>query len=407
MAYKKHTVINDPLYGFISIPHKVIFSIINHPYFQRLRRITQLGLTHYVYPGARHTRFEHALGAFHLMGLSLDALRSKGVEISDHEYLSTQIAILLHDIGHGPFSHTLEHSLVKGVSHEFLSEKIMEDLNIETSGILSDMIAIFKGEYPKKFLHQLVSSQLDMDRMDYLNRDSFYTGVSEGIVNFDRIINKLNVFDNELVIEQKGIYSVEKFLTARRLMYWQVYLHKTTISADQIITGILKRAKVLAQKNKITSNNASLDYFLNQHITQDDFQTNSKALNHFVRLDDFDIMSAIKGWMDHPDKVLNYLSTALINRSLFKVILSNVPINNNIVLEKKKLFQEKFSLNEQDISYLVCNGQISNYAYDNKKQTIKILTETKKLEEVDLSTDLMTISAMAKKVNKYFLCYPK
>ncbi len=407
LAYKKHTVINDPIYGFISIPRENIFQVINHPYFQRLRRISQLGLTQYVYPGARHSRFEHALGATHLMGLSLNSLRSKGIEITEEEYNATQLAILLHDVGHGPFSHTLEHSLVEGVHHEHISTIIMNELNKEFDGALDCTIKIFEDKHPKKFLHQLVSSQLDMDRMDYLNRDSFYTGVSEGIVNYDRIINKLNVHNNELVVEYKGLYSVEKFITARRLMYWQVYLHKTTLGVDQIIIKILKRAKELALAGENLQATPFLSYFLSQKIELEFFENNKEALEHFTKLDDHDIVAAIKSWTVHKDKVLSMLCNFLINRKLFKVELSEHQKTEEELVEIRKTSMQKLNVSNSEIDYFVTHGKVSNHAYNDKDDTIKVIFANKELKEVSLSSDLLTISAMAKKVDKYFVCYPK
>jgi len=407
LGYKKHTVVNDPLYGFISVPHEIIFEIINHPYFQRLRRITQLGLTYYVYPGARHSRFEHALGAMHLMGLSIKSLRSKGVEISEQEASATQIAILLHDIGHGPFSHTLEHSIVEGVHHEYISDLIMNALNKEFNGKLSLAIEIFNGKHPKKFLHQLVSSQLDMDRMDYLNRDSFYTGVSEGIVNYDRIINKLNVVEHNLVVEVKGIYSVEKFITARRLMYWQVYLHKTTVGIDYMITGILKRAKELYLRGEDLSCTPALHYFLSKKVDSAYFEQHEQALEYFTQLDDFDIIAAIKAWTENKDSILSKLCKQLVNRNLFKVELHNEPIQTEVLEAKKAAIKTSLKLNDEALSYFIGNGSISNNAYNVNSDNIKVLFGNGEVKDAAVSGDLLNISAMAKQVNKYFLCYPK
>ncbi len=407
MSYKSHTVVNDPIYGFISIPNKLIFDIVNHPYFQRLRRIHQLGLTNYVYPGARHSRFEHALGAMHLMGLSIRSLQSKGVQITDEEAIGAQIAILLHDIGHGPFSHTLEKILIKGLHHEEISLVLINKLNKEFDGKLELASQIFQGTYKKKFLHQLVSSQLDMDRMDYLNRDSFYSGVSEGIVNYDRIINKLNVANNELVVEVKGVYSVEKFITARRLMYWQVYLHKTTLGIDQLICAILFRAKHICAKEGQIDCNPFLKFFLTSSIDKNDFMSNEDVINHFLNLDDFDIISSIKGWILHEDQTLSYLAKSFINRNLFKVELSNEAFGDSKVDDLKAKVMSQFKVDRDLLGSYFYEGIITNNAYNMDMDNIKVLFPNGEVQDIAASVDLLNISAMSKQVKKHYICYPK
>ncbi len=404
--YKKNTVINDPIYGFISISSPLIFELINHPYFQRLRRISQLGLTYLVYPGARHTRFEHALGAMHLMHMSIDVLINKGIHVTSEEKEAAIIAILLHDIGHGPFSHTLENTIIQHVHHEQISIMLMEKLNILFQGKLSLAIAVFKDEYPKRFLHQLVSSQLDMDRMDYLNRDSFFTGVSEGIVNYDRIINKLNVVDSELVVELKGIYSVEKFITARRLMYWQVYLHKTTVALDLLITHILKRAKDLSGKGKMIAN-SPLSIFLQKDISANTLWSDTLLFESFTLLDDIDILSAIKGWMFHEDIVLSTLSKNLMFRNIWRVEMQNEAFSDKKIEEYLYKTQEKYNVPKEDAMYLMGHGHITNNAYNMNLDNIKILFPNGDVKDIAQAADLLNISALANPVKKYFLCYAK
>ncbi|MFM9027480.1 MAG: HD domain-containing protein, partial [Bacteroidota bacterium] len=318
---------NDPIYGFIKLPSDLVFRLIEHPYFQRLRRIRQLGMTHLVYPGAHHTRFHHALGAMYLMGRAIDILRSKGQEITRDEAEAATVAILLHDIGHGPFSHALEDSIVRGIKHEELSALFMDRLNKDFGGALELALSIFRGKYPKKFLHQLVSSQLDMDRLDYLNRDSFFTGVSEGVISFDRILEMLQVRNDQLVVEEKGIYSIEKFIVARRLMYWQVYLHKTVVGAECLLTGILRRARQVALGDSHLFTTPALRTFLLNDYTRSDFDSDSGLLDAFAGLDDSDITSSIKVWTNHPDFVLSELSKRLLHRRLFKIVLRREPFS--------------------------------------------------------------------------------
>lgn len=404
--YNKLSVINDPIYGFISIPDEIIFKLIDHPYFQRLRRIAQLGLTHLVYPGANHSRFQHAIGAMHLIGKAIHVLKQKGIDINEKEELACKIAILLHDIGHGPFSHTLEYSIIPGISHEDLSSIYMDRLNQEFDGKLDMALAIFRDDYPKKFLHQLVSSQLDMDRLDYLHRDGFFSGVSEGTVNINRIINKLNVFENNLAVEYNGIYSVEQFLVARRLMYWQVYLHKTSLSAEFMLIKIFERAKFLHQNGEKISGSDSLKYFLKSDIKKSEFISDESALLHFSNLDDIDLMASIKQWANHNDAILSFLSSGLINRELFKVEISANPLEEKII-EIKKQTKVKFSLSDSEIKYFVSYKEISNKAYTLKSNNILILYPNGETKDISEAADLLNISAMSEEVYKYCLCYPK
>ena len=402
---KKHKILNDPVYGFVQVPYGIIFDLLEHPYFQRLRRIKQLSLTHYVYPGALHTRFHHALGALHLMMQSIAVLKTKGVEISDEEAEAVNIAILLHDIGHGPFSHTLEHTLIK-VHHEELSILFMEKLNEEFDGQLNMAIQIFKGEYSKGFLTQLVSSQLDMDRMDYLNRDSYFTGVSEGVIGYDRLIKMLAVHDGELVVEEKGIYSIERFLTARRLMYWQVYLHKTVLSAEIMLVQIMKRAKDLMEIGEELPATSPLRYFLkNRNLDKKDFKNRpNELLNAFARLDDTDIAASVKEWADHSDPILAYLANGLANRKLFRLEFSTQAFTEEYkqgIIEKLKQLS---NLPQKDINYFIVEGKEANTAYSASKDEIRILL--KKGNVCPMSE--MSDSAIQPKIFiKYYLWYPK
>jgi uncharacterized protein len=403
----KKKIFNDPIYGFINIPGDLIFDIIEHPYFQRLRRIKQLGLTDLVYPGALHTRFHHALGAMHLMGLALANLRSKGHEISNEELEASQIAVLLHDIGHGPFSHTLEHTLLHGVSHEKLSSFIMGELNKEFGGALDLAIKIFGNSYKRKFFHQLVAGQLDIDRLDYLQRDCFFTGVSEGTIGADRIIKMLDIINNNLVVEEKGIYSVENFLSARRLMYWQVYLHKATVSAEKMMAGIIDRAKYLTQNGEEVFGSKALRLFLNDNVEFSHFQKNSIYINAFCSLDDYDIWGAIKIWVDHKDPILSYLSKELLNRKLFQIQLSNKPFDAKTLKSLSKSLCKKFNLEEKDLSYFLLKGSISNAAYIQKGEIINILSKKGKVIDVAQASDLPNIKAISKIVKKHYICWPK
>ena len=400
----KLKILNDPIYGFIQIPNSLVFDIIEHPYFQRLRRISQMGLSNLVYPGANHTRFHHALGCIHLMQKSVRVLRFKQVEISKEEENALLIAILLHDIGHGAFSHALEHSIVDGISHEDISLKFMKKLNDEFDGKLTLAIEIFEGKYHRKFLCQLISSQLDIDRLDYLKRDSFYTGVTEGNISSDRLIAMMNVKDDELVIEHKGIYSVEKFLIARRLMYWQVYLHKTGLVAENMLVNVLKRAKELAEKGEQLFSGEPLRYFLYNQINSKNFT--SETLEMFSKLDDFDILSAIKEWIHHPDKVLSLLSKMIVNRKLLRIEMQKEPFTNQQLEKKRKKFSEKLSLTKEEIDYFVFSQEIKNQAYSLEKP-IYILSKNGKLKDISKASDQLNLQALTKPVVKYFICYPK
>jgi hypothetical protein len=399
-----HKIFNDPVYGFVTVPYGIIFNLIEHPYFQRLRRIKQVSLTHYVYPGALHTRFHHALGAFHLMTQAIDVLRAKGADINDEESLAVQIAILLHDIGHGPFSHTLETTLIN-VHHERLSELFMQKLNEEFDGALSLAIQIFEDTYPKKFLHQLVSSQLDMDRMDYLTRDSFFTGVYEGVIGYDRIIKMLAVHEGELVVEEKGIYSIEKFLIARRLMYWQVYLHKTVLAAEQMLIQILRRAKQIVKEGGSLYCPPNLEIFIHNDFSETDFLSRrDELLDAFAGLDDYDIFAAIKGWMKADDRVLSFLSTGLINRKLFKLEMANRKFEPAYRQALKQKIEDWWQGPASDMAYLLLNGQESNHAYNPQSGEIKILFKNGVAQPM---SELLESGLHFKNVTKYYLAYPK
>ena len=399
----KKKIFNDPVYGFVTIPFDILFDLVEHPYFQRLRRIKQVSLTHYVYPGALHTRFHHALGALHLMGQAIDVLRSKEVEITEEEAQAVSIAILLHDVGHGPFSHTLEHTLVH-VHHEDISLLFMERLNEEFNGQLSLAIDIFKNKYQKKFLHQLISGQLDMDRMDYLNRDSFFTGVHEGVIGYDRIIKMLAVHKGKLMVEEKGIYSIEKFLIARRLMYWQVYLHKTVLVAEQMLVKTLERAKELAKQGVEFNLPESLSFFLYKNYTLKDFKKNKDLLFHFSQLDDFDIFSALKYFSQHDDPVLNYLSTCLIDRRLYKIKMRERPFSKKNIADIKKEIKNRNILPKEYLNYLIFGGEETNHAYSTSKDEIKILFKNGKVLPMSKISDF---GIQTKLVKKYYLCFPK
>ncbi len=402
----KKKIINDPVYGFINIPSAFVFDLISHPYFQRLRYIKQLGMTHLVYPGALHTRFHHALGAMHLMGLAIEVLRNKGQHITAGEEEAATVAILLHDIGHGPFSHALEHSLVHGIRHEAISMLVMERLNEEFEGRLTGAIQIFKGQYHKPFLAQLVSGQLDLDRMDYLNRDSFFTGVSEGVISSDRIIKMFNVLNDELVIEEKGIYSIEKFLVARRLMYWQVYLHKTVVSGEMMLVQILKRAKLLAVSGAELFATPSLAYFLTRNLNSADFFKDQSHLKEFLKLDDQDIFAAVKVWSGHEDKVLSALCSMMINRNLYKVEISNKAPDPLRVLNIRDQAMEKLGLTAEEAEYFVFTDVITNRAYDPGSGRISILMKNNQTTDIAKASDLSNIESLDKTVRKYILCYP-
>ncbi|MBU2914349.1 HD domain-containing protein [Reichenbachiella agariperforans] len=405
MTTNKNKIINDPVYGFITIPNDLIFEIIEHPYFQRLRRIKQLGLTNLVYPGALHTRFHHAIGSMYLMQQTLHNLRAKGVEISEKELEGSLIAILLHDIGHGPFSHTLEFNLMGSINHEDISLMFFEHLNRHFNGALSLGLNIFSDQYERKFFHQLVSSQLDIDRLDYLKRDSFFTGVSEGSIGSERIINMLNVKDDQIVVEAKGIYSVENFLSSRRLMYWQVYLHKTSVSAEEMLIQLIRRAKDLTHQGQKIIATPALTFFLEHTITKDDFTKDAGLIERFALLDDSDIWGSMKFWREHSDVVLSTLSKNLLNREIFKIILDNEEPSKTFVDQTKDKMREHTQLSNDELSYFSCTGKISNAAYIKSNQKIRILDKRGALQDIEVATDLPNIKAMSKIVTKHFFCW--
>jgi HD superfamily phosphohydrolase len=405
MSINKNKIFNDPVYGFITLPSDLVFDIIEHPWFQRLRRIRQLGLTHMVYPGALHTRFHHALGALHLMTEAIESIKSKGHEITKEEETGAHIAILLHDIGHGPFSHALENSIVTGLSHETLSNLIMEELNNEFNGQLSIAIEIFKNTYKKKFLHQLVSSQLDMDRLDYLNRDSFYTGVMEGTIGSQRIIKMLNVFNDELVVDEKGLYSIEKFIIARRLMYWQVYLHKTVLSAENMLVNILKRAKELYQSGETLFTSPALEYFLKNNISAENIQNKEEFLNVFSQLDDYDIYGAIKVWCGHSDIVLSTLCQGMINRKLYKISLQRDEFDSATLSKLNSKISNHWGIKKEDYHYFAFTGNISNSDYNPLGEPIKILLRNQQGVILLGDNEKMDVAILSTPVNKYFFCY--
>lgn len=394
-------IINDPVYGFITIDHPLILELIRHPVFQRLRRIQQMGFAHLVYPGAIHTRLHHALGAYHLMGTALNTLRSKGIEISEAEELGAKAAILLHDAGHGPFSHALENKLIENVHHETVSLEIMQLLNRELGGQLKTAIDIFTDSYPKRFLHQLVSGQLDVDRMDYLNRDSFFTGVSEGVIGYDRIIHMLTVHNGELMVQEKGIYSIEKFLVARRLMYWQVYLHKTVVSAESMLVKIIQRAKErIALGEHLYSGSAPLDFFLSHSVADPE-----EYLGPFVLLDDYDVMSALKLWMNHEDKVLSTLSRMLINRQLLKVKLQADPVDIQILETHRARVIQDLKMTPEEADYLVFTGENTNTTYDPEDEKINILFKDGEVRDISQVDNALISRSLATAVKKFFICY--
>ena len=403
----KKKIINDPVYGFVSIPSGFIFDLIQHPYFQRLRYIKQVSMTHMVYPGALHTRFQHVIGAMHLMQLAIDTLRSKAVQISEQEEEAALVAILLHDIGHGPFSHSLEHTLIEGVSHEVISSMLMDRLNIQFDGRLTLAITIFNNQYSRKFFHQLVSGQLDTDRMDYLNRDSFFTGVSEGVISFDRIIKMLTVVDDKLVVEAKGIYSVEKFLIARRLMYWQVYLHKTVIGAEQMLIQALRRAKELSNNGVELFATSALHHFLRNKVNAENFISDEVHLEWFTQLDDTDILSALKCWMDHEDFILSTLCKKIVRRDLFRTELRSVDFDVQELAYYKERAKDYFGLNDEEVEYFIYYQAIQNSAYSADKEPICIVNNKGQLIDIAEASDLSNLEALSQKVVKYALTYPK
>lgn len=406
MPYERK-IINDPVFGFINIPKGLLYDIIRHPLLQRLTRIKQVGLSSVVYPGAQHTRFQHSLGAFHLMSEAIAQLASKGQFIFDSEAEAVQAAILLHDIGHGPFSHVLEDTIVKGVSHEEISLMLMERMNKEMNGQLSLAIQIFKDEYHKRFLHQLVSGQLDMDRLDYLRRDSFYTGVSEGNIGSARIIKMLDVADDHLVVESKGIYSIENFLTARRLMYWQVYLHKTSVGYERMLISTLLRAKELASKGVELFASPALRFFLYNNITPEEFHENPDCLENFVQLDDNDIWTALKVWSTHRDKVLSTLSLGMINRNIFKVEIQTEPISEERKKELTLQISQQLGITLSEAGYFVSTSGIEKNMYDPADDSIDIIYKDGTIKNIAEASDMLNISLLSRKVKKYYICYQR
>lgn len=396
-------IINDPVYGFIRFPEPDLMSIIEHPWFQRLRNIKQMGMAQFVYPGAVHTRLHHSLGAAHLMGIALQEIRNKGVEVTNREYIAARQAILLHDIGHGPFSHALESTLIDEVSHEDISIQIMHRLNKEHDGFLDIAIQIFENKYEKPFLHQLVSSQLDVDRMDYLNRDSFFTGVSEGVIGYDRILQMLAVSEGDLVIEEKGIYSVEKFIVARRMMYWQVYLHKTVLGSEKLIIKILQRAKVLAAAGKDLFATPNLKFFLYNKVSKKDFEDNIEVLNRFCTLDDADISVAIKVWTDADDIILSRLCKMFVDRRLYKVKVSDLDLQDHYEALYKKGIASGF-LNEENLDYYLFKGKTSNNAYQDNEQQIRLLQKNGTVCSLSNVEHALISSKVAMNIEKQFVC---
>lgn len=403
----KKKIINDPVYGFVRVPSDLIYDLIEHPYFQRLRRIKQLGLSGLVYPGAIHTRFQHVIGAMSLTVQAIDILRSKGVDINDEEKDAVCAAVLLHDMGHGPFSHALEHVIIQGVDHETISLAFMQYMNTQMNNRLELCIKIFKNEYKKKFLHQLVSSQLDMDRIDYLRRDSFYTGVQEGVIGHDRIINMLNVHNDEMVIDEKGIYSIEKFLIARRLMYWQVYLHKTVIAAETLLVKILQRASHLASSGKELFASPAFHYFLYNKPDKNNFFNESKVLQLYSEIDDFDIMTSIKVWCNHDDEILSKLCRMMRDRKLPQIEIQSLPFDKAVIAKHQDDFMQMLPVSKNDVDYFVFTDSVKNEAYSIEGFNIKVLYKNGTTADIADASDLYNISALSHTVTKYFLCYPK
>jgi len=405
--HNKRKIINDPVHGFITIPHELIYDLIEHPYFQRLRRIKQLGLSHLVYPGANHTRFHHALGAMHLMVKAIDVLRKKNVEISDDERLGAIAAILLHDIGHGPFSHTLEHSLLNKVHHEEVSLLFMEELNRQFDGKLTLAIEIFNNKYSKPFLHQMVSGQLDMDRLDYLQRDSYFTGVEEGVIGSERIITMLDVVDGNLVVEEKGIYSIENFIGARRIMYWQVYMHKTVVASEYMLTSILRRAKELYSRGTDLFASPSLKVFLQHDATLADFKAGNNWLENFALIDDNDVITSVKVWQTSDDLILSTLCRMILSRNLFKTEISQRDFDPEKVKVQKELIIQKLGIAESDLSYFAITEKLINSAYDEKDKQILILSKNGATKDIAQASDNLNILALTKPVEKFCFCYAR
>lgn len=397
MPAPKRKIINDPIYGFITIDHPLLFDIINHPWYQRLRRIYQMALAQMVYPGAVHTRLHHSLGAYHLISLGINELKHKTVDINQEEEVAAKAAILLHDIGHGPFSHALENVLVPGVHHETIGLQIMQKLNEELDGKLSTAISIFNNNYPKQFLHQLISGQLDVDRMDYLTRDSFFTGVSEGVIGYDRILKMLAVHEGQLMVEAKGLYSVEKFLVARRQMYWQVYLHKTVLAAEKMIVKIIERAReIFSYDLKL---NAALDYFFESFS-----EMNNEALEKFCLLDDYDVMFAVKKWSNHPDKILSTLCKSLLNRRLYKCSLQTNPFDESEVEEKRKLTASKWNVSLEEAGYFIFTGEAVNTTYTLKDEQINLIYKNGVVRDISMVDDPLIHKTLSMPVKKNYIC---
>ena len=403
----EHKIINDPVFGFIKIRTGLLYDIVQHPLFQRLNRIVQLGLASVVYPGARHTRFQHSLGALHLMSEAVKSLTEKGIYIFDMEEEAVQAAILMHDIGHGPFSHVLENTLISGISHEEISLMMMEQINRDLKGQLNLAISIFKDEYPNKIFHQLISSQLDMDRLDYLRRDSFYTGVTEGNIGSARIIKMLNVADDRLVVDAKGIYSVENYLTTRRLMYWQVYLHKTTVGYEKILVNALKRAKLLAREGREIFASPALGYFLNNDIDAAWFDSHEEALSNYAELDDSDIWSALKVWRHHDDKILATLATDLVDRRLFKVEVTEEPPTEEYLAAIRSRIVDAMGISNEDASYMMSLTEIGKDMYNPEDDSIGILYKDGTVRDIAEASEILNVQLLSKKIRKYYLCYQR
>jgi len=406
-SFNGRKIFNDPVYGFITVEHPLVFDLLEHPWFQRLRRIRQLGLTDMVYPGALHTRFHHSMGAFYLMNQALHALRIKGVLISDDEATDALVAILLHDIGHGPFSHALEHSIIKNIHHEQISRFYMEKLNEEFDGMLSGAIKVFQNTCDRAFLHQMVSSQLDMDRLDYLKRDSFYTGVSEGIVSVERIIKMLFVIDDQLVVEEKGIYSIEKFIIARRLMYWQVYLHKTVLAAENMLILILRRARELSAAGQNLHASPVLEYFLRRQIGKNELLHDPEVIRNFSELDDYDIFASLKVWMRSEDPILSRLCRMLLNRELFSTDLQSEAFEEDRVIRLRGEIMKRYGLTEAESEYFLITGTTENHAYHPRSDQINIHFRSGEVKDIASASDQLNISVLHRIVVKHFLCYPK
>lgn len=404
---KDFKIINDPVFGFIKIPRGLMLQIVQHPLMQRLTRIKQLGLTSLVFPGAQHTRFQHSIGAFHLMSEAILSLQQKGAFIFDSEAEAVCAAILMHDIGHGPFSHVLEHTLIKEISHEDISLMMMEKINHDLGGQLNLAIKIFKDEYPKKFLHQLISSQLDVDRLDYLRRDSFFTGVNEGNIGSARIIKMLDVVDDQLCVDHKGIYSIENYLTSRRLMYWQVYLHKTTVAAEKVLINALLRAKHLSREGKDVFGTPALKYFLDNDIDREWFNTHEEALSYYEQLDDNDIWSAVKVWMHSDDKILSTLASDLINRNIFRVEVSDQPFTQEYIAEKRQAIADRLGVDIEDTDYFTNESMAKKDMYDINDDHISLLYNDGTLCDITQASEILNVELLSKKIGKYYFCYQR